>query len=87
MYIGANYSADGVSPLVIGGSILSLSLSFGGSTGYAMNPARDLGPRIVHFMLPIKHKRYFDWSYAWIPIVAPICGRICGALIFVSLVK
>lgn len=87
MCIGANHYADGIGPLVIGGLILGLGLSFGGPTGYAMNPARDLGPRIMHCILPLRHKRSSDWGYAWIPIIAPICGGICGALTFVSLVK
>lgn len=59
--------------------VLGIGLSLGGPTGYAINPARDLGPRIVHFILPIPHKRDSDWSYAWIPVVGPILGGILAA--------
>ena len=59
-----------------------IGLSLGGSTGYAINPARDLGPRIAHFVLPIVGKGDSDWSYAWIPVVAPICGAVVAALTF-----
>src|SRR4026209_2751464 len=54
--------------------VLGIGLSLGGPTGYAINPARDLGPRIAHFVLPIKGKRDSDWNYAWIPVVGPIAG-------------
>jgi glycerol uptake facilitator protein len=60
--------------------VLAVGLSLGGPTGYAVNPARDLGPRITHFLLPIKNKRDSNWSYAWIPVVAPIVGAILAAL-------
>ena len=56
--------------------VLGLGLSFGGPTGYAINPARDLGPRIMHFILPIKNKRDSDWSYSWVPVVGPIVGAL-----------
>lgn len=56
--------------------VLGIGLSLGGPTGYAINPARDLGPRIMHFMLPIKNKRNSDWSYSWVPIVGPIIGAL-----------
>jgi glycerol uptake facilitator protein len=62
--------------------VLSIGLSLGGPTGYAINPARDLGPRIMHALLPIKGKGSSDWSYAWVPIVAPILGGIAGAQLF-----
>jgi len=54
----------------------------GGTTGYAINPARDLGPRIVHFLLPIRGKRDSNWAYAWIPVVGPIGGALLAALIY-----
>jgi len=60
--------------------VLAVGLSLGGSTGCAINPARDLGPRIGHAFLPIAHKGSSDWSYAWIPVVAPILGAVLGAL-------
>ena len=59
--------------------VLGVGLSLGGPTGYAINPARDLGPRIAHALLPIPGKRDSDWSYAWIPVVGPIIGGIVGA--------
>lgn len=62
--------------------ILSIGLSLGGPTGYAINPARDLGPRIIHFILPIKNKRDSDWSYSWIPVIGPIIGALIAAYIF-----
>ncbi|MXV49453.1 MIP family channel protein [Pedobacter sp. HMF7647] len=59
-----------------------IGLSLGGTTGYAINPARDLGPRMVHALLPIKNKGGSDWRYAWIPVVGPIIGAVCAALLF-----
>jgi len=80
MIIGANKYAEGLGPLVVGVLILGMGLSFGGPTGYALNPARDLGPRIMHAILPIHGKGDSDWSYSWIPVIAPICGAVCAAL-------
>ncbi len=65
--------------------VLGLGLSIGGPTGYAINPARDLGPRIAHFILPIKGKRDSDWSYSWVPIVGPIAGAVLAAVVFKQL--
>jgi len=62
--------------------ILGIGLSLGGPTGYAINPARDLGPRIAHFILPIKTKRDSDWGYSWIPVVGPIIGGLLAAYLF-----
>lgn len=59
-----------------------IGLSLGGTTGYAINPARDLGPRIAHFLLPIPGKRDSDWGYSWIPVVGPIVGAIIAALLY-----
>jgi glycerol uptake facilitator protein len=61
--------------------ILGIGLSLGGATGYAINPARDLGPRIAHFILPIRGKRNSDWSYAWIPVIGPIIGGLLAAMV------
>ncbi len=80
--IGANKFAEGLNPLVIGLLILAIGNSLGGTTGYAINPARDLGPRIAHAFLPIPGKGGSDWGYAWVPIVGPIAGGICGALFY-----
>lgn len=62
--------------------ILGIGLGLGGPTGYAINPARDLGPRIVHFLLPIKNKRDSDWSYSLIPVIGPIIGGLLAAALF-----
>jgi glycerol uptake facilitator protein len=59
--------------------VLGIGLSLGGPTGYAINPARDLGPRIIHFILPIKSKRNSDWSYSWVPVVGPVIGALIAA--------
>lgn len=61
--------------------VLAIGLSLGGSTGYAINPARDLGPRIMHFILPNKHKGNSDWAYSWIPVLAPIAGALLAVWI------
>ena len=74
--------SSGLQPLLIGGLVLGVGLSLGGPTGYAINPARDLGPRLAHFILPIPGKRDSDWAYAWIPVVGPIVGGIIGAQLF-----
>jgi glycerol uptake facilitator len=72
-------------PLLVGLLVLGIGLSLGGPTGYAINPARDLGPRIAHFVLPIAGKRDPDWAYAWVPVVGPIVGGVLGALAFQAL--
>ena len=69
----------GLQPLLVGVLILGIGLSLGGPTGYALNPARDLGPRLAHAVLPIPGKGSSDWEYAWIPIIAPIIGGLAGA--------
>ncbi|MEQ1797288.1 MAG: MIP/aquaporin family protein [Lacibacter sp.] len=66
--------------------VLGIGLSLGGPTGYAINPARDLGPRLMHFILPIKHKRNSDWGYSWVPIVGPIIGALIAAFLYISIV-
>jgi len=68
--------------LPVGLLILGIGLSLGGPTGYAINPARDLGPRIAHFILPIKNKRDSDWGYSWIPVVGPVIGGLLAAYLF-----
>ena len=77
--LGANEFAEGVNPLAVGALVMAIGLSLGGTTGYAINPARDLAPRIVHALLPIPGKGGSDWDYAWIPVLGPILGGICGA--------
>jgi glycerol uptake facilitator protein len=63
--------------------VLGIGLSLGGPTGYAINPARDIGPRIMHFLLPIPNKRDSDWRYAWVPILGPLTGAAVAALMYV----
>jgi glycerol uptake facilitator protein len=78
-------SAAALNPLLVGLLVLGIGLSLGGPTGYAINPARDLGPRIAHAVLPIAGKGGNDWGYAWIPVVGPIIGGIIGAVLFTLL--
>lgn len=80
--IGANKFSDGLNPLIVGFLIIAIGLSLGGTTGYAINPARDLGPRIAHALLPIAGKGSSNWGYAWIPVVGPILGGMFGALFY-----
>lgn len=80
--IGANEFTEGLNPLIVGALIVAIGVSLGGTTGYAINPARDLGPRIAHFFLPIPGKGKSDWSYAWIPVVGPLLGGTFGALFY-----
>lgn len=80
---GSNAGQLGALP--VGLLVLGIGLSLGGPTGYAINPARDLGPRIAHAILPIKDKRDNDWGYSWIPVVGPVIGAlIAAALLFHS---
>ncbi|MFN7249395.1 MAG: MIP/aquaporin family protein [Anaerobacillus sp.] len=82
--IGANQFTEGLNPLIVGFLIVVIGLSLGGTTGYAINPARDLGPRIAHFLLPIAGKGSSDWKYSWIPVVGPIIGGGLGALFYAA---
>lgn len=74
--------ATGFGPLIVGLLIFAIGLSLGGPTGYAINPARDFGPRLAHAILPIAGKGGSDWSYAWIPIIGPIAGGLLGAWLY-----
>lgn len=80
--IGANKFTEGLNPLIVGFLIVAIGLSLGGTTGYAINPARDLGPRIAHAILPISGKGDSNWPYAWIPVVGPILGGLFGAYFY-----
>ncbi|OLN21458.1 aquaporin [Domibacillus antri] len=80
--IGANEFTEGLNPLIVGFLITAIGLSLGGTTGYAINPARDLGPRVAHFLLPIPGKGHSNWKYAWVPVVGPIAGSILAALFY-----
>ena len=81
LMIGANRFTDGLNPIVVGLLVLAIGQSLGGTTGYAINPARDLAPRLAHALLPIPGKRDSDWDYAWIPVIGPIFGGIGGAIV------
>lgn len=87
MMIGANEFTEGLNPLVVGGLITLIGMAQGGSTGYAINPARDFGPRLAHFILPIKGKGSSNWGYSWIPIVGPIIGGGAGAGLYYLVFK
>jgi glycerol uptake facilitator protein len=80
-----NDLGSGVGPYAVGILVFGIGLSLGGPTGYAINPARDLAPRLAHALLPIAGKGSSDWRYAWIPIVGPILGGLIGALLYQSL--
>ncbi|MCB2833107.1 aquaporin family protein [Streptococcus dysgalactiae subsp. dysgalactiae] len=82
MAIGPNKVAAGFGPIIVGFVVMAVGFSLGATTGYAINPARDLGPRIMHTLLPIPNKGDSDWSYAWIPVLGPILGGVAGALIY-----
>ncbi|MCD6051669.1 MAG: family channel protein [Verrucomicrobia bacterium] len=75
----------GFGPFLVGIIVWAIGLSLGGPTGYAINPARDLGPRLAHALLPIAGKGSSDWSYAWVPIVGPIIGGVIAAFFYIML--
>ena len=77
-------AANGLAPLLVGLLVLGIGLSLGGPTGYAINPARDLGPRIMHAILPIPGKGSSDWGYAWIPVVAPLVGAAIASGLYIG---
>jgi len=89
---GTNGSEDGVTiakggmaalgALPVALLVLVIGLSLGGTTGYAINPARDLGPRIIHAILPVPGKGHSDWGYSWVPVVGPLVGGILAALVY-----
>ncbi len=87
LFIGANQFAEGLNPLVIGALIATIGFSLGGTTGFAINPARDLGPRIAHFILPIPGKGSSDWSYSWVPIMGPLVGGVTGSILYQLLIS
>jgi len=87
MAIGHNNVVSGLGPIIVGLIILGIGLSLGPTTGYAINPARDLGPRIMHAILPIKNKGGSDWGYSWIPVLGPILGGTLGAFLYQFLIN
>jgi len=82
LFIGANKFTEGLNPLAVGLLIVVIGMSLGGTTGYAINPARDLGPRIAHFLLPIPGKGRSNWGYSWIPVAGPLLGGCLGAVFY-----
>ena len=84
-FIGANNFTDGLNPIVVGALITAIGFSLGGTTGFAINPARDFGPRIMQAILPIEGKGTSDWAYSWIPIIGPIIGGSTGTLFYKAL--
>lgn len=82
LWIGANEFAQGLNPIVVGFLIMSIGMALGGSTGYAINPVRDLAPRLAHFILPIAGKGSSNWDYAPVTLLGPIIGGVFGALFY-----
>ncbi|WP_434056390.1 MIP/aquaporin family protein [Georgenia sunbinii] len=78
--VAFGYTPSGLGPLAVALLVVGIGASLGGPTGYAINPARDLGPRIAHALLPIRGKGSSDWSYAWVPVLGPLIGGAIGGL-------
>lgn len=85
LFIGANQFTEGLNPIVVGILIAVIGMAQGGTTGFAINPARDLGPRIAHSILPIAGKGDSNWGYAPIPVIGPLVGGAIGALFYQGL--
>jgi glycerol uptake facilitator protein len=81
----AKIGLGSVGALPVAFLVMVIGMGFGGTTGYAINPTRDLGPRIIHALMPIKGKKGSDWSYAWLPVIAPIVGGVLAAVLFLAL--
>lgn len=79
---GADAGLHSIDALPVALLVLGIGLGLGGPTGYAINPARDIGPRMMHAILPIKNKGGSDWAYSWIPVVGPLIGGVLAALVF-----
>ncbi len=87
LFIGANRFTDGLNPIVVGALVVAIGMSLGGPTGYAINPVRDLGPRIMHALLPLAGKGGSDWSYAPVPVLGPLLGGVIGAGFYCALFR
>jgi glycerol uptake facilitator protein len=87
LFMGSTEFTEGLNPLVVGALIMLIGFGLGGTTGYAINPARDLGPRLAHYLLPIIGKGSSDWSYAFVPILGPVLGGFLGASCYELLYK
>lgn len=81
-----NQISGGMGPYIVGILVFSIGLSLGGPTGYAINPARDLGPRIIHALLPISLRGKSDWAYAWVPVLGPLAGSVLGTVVYQYLI-
>ena len=79
---GNNSGLAGLGPLAVAILVFSIGMSLGGTTGYAINPARDLGPRIIHAIMPVPGKGGSDWEYSWVPVVGPIIGGALAAVAY-----
>jgi len=73
---------NGLAPVASGLIVWSIGISLGGTTGYAINPARDFGPRLAHYIVPIRGKGDSEWGYAWIPVIGPVIGGMTAAVVF-----
>ncbi|MFC7321927.1 MIP/aquaporin family protein [Halobacillus campisalis] len=82
LFIGATEFTDGLNPIIVGLLIVAIGMSLGSTTGYAINPARDLGPRIAHALLPIPGKGHSNWGYSWVPVLGPAIGGVYGGLFY-----
>lgn len=82
LFIGANQFTEGLNPFIVGLLIMTIGITLGGTTGYAINPARDLAPRIAHFVLPIKGKGDSNWGYAPVPVIGPLIGGVLGGGVY-----
>ena len=87
LFMGTTTFTEGLNPLVVGALIMVIGFALGGTTGFAINPARDFGPRLAHFLLPIHGKGNSDWKYAFVPIIGPILGSFLGASCYQLLYK
>ncbi|WLV24060.1 MIP/aquaporin family protein [Aciduricibacillus chroicocephali] len=87
LFVGAHQFQDGWNPLIIGLLLATIGITIGSTTGFSINPARDLAPRIAHAILPIPGKGSSDWGYSWIPIVGPIVGGLYGASFYEAVFK
>lgn len=83
--IDAKVGLGSIGALPVALLVVGIGMSLGGTTGYAINPARDLGPRFVHFLYPLKNKGGSDWAYSWIPVVGPVIGAFIAAMVFLAI--
>jgi glycerol uptake facilitator protein len=82
-----NGMTSAMGPYAVGILVFAIGLSLGGPTGYAINPARDLGPRIAYALLPVRGKGSPDWAYAWVPVIAPLLGGVLGTLLYLFYIE